>query len=191
VKKPVKWPQVISYSLNIVLTIETLLLLRQIGSLEERLQSETAPKLNLIRGDIVQGFAFRTADGSLGTLTYEDPSISYLFFIFTTSCPYCLKTITVWNQIAENLESSGCTVIGISLHDLELTRRYTKANDLRFYTVVNEDTSFQSKYEVSGVPMTVLVRGDGVVEGVWRGELSHDSANEVSRQAVRLLASSN
>src|SRR5262249_51273408 len=89
------------------------------------------------------------------------------------------KTVPVWNAIAR-LKNDNCDIIGISVHSLEETKKFLSSKDVGFYAVsVESDTSFGRKYKIPGVPETILVDANGVVEKSWVGELRPDETKEI------------
>ncbi len=70
-------------------------------------------------------------------------------------------------------------ILGVSIDDLKNTIDYVTTKDIKFYTVVNADTEFRSKYKVKGVPMTILVNGESEVEKVYFGELTNNQTEEI------------
>jgi peroxiredoxin len=179
-KKKTDWMQLISFVLIVILTLEVILLILQNRELKKQLTEITtrkAPPL-LKAGDIVNDFTAVALDGTTERISYGDPSKKYLFFIFSTTCPFCVKTLDKWNEIAKNNRNSDCIITGISTHDLERTKKYVSEKNPSF-TVLSADTSFQRSYKIFGVPQTTLIKGNGTVEKSWNGALTDQQVNEV------------
>jgi hypothetical protein len=66
------------------------------------------------------------------------------------------------------------------MQNLEETKKFLEGKNVGFYTFsVSNDTSFNRKYKVNGVPETILLNGGGTVEKVWIGELSTEQRTEI------------
>ena len=130
-------------------------------------------------GERVERFTVTTFEGSTREITYTDPTRKYLFFVLSTTCPHCANTLPTWKSIAQTYQDS-FDVIGISLHNIDETRKYFEAKDVGFYLAsVANDTSFSRKYKISGVPETMLIDGNGIVEKVWIGKLTREQTSEI------------
>ncbi len=130
-------------------------------------------------GDTVEAFTVNTLDGATRQITYTDPTKKYLLFVLSTTCPHCANTLPVWKSIAQ-ANHDNCDVIGVSLHNVDETRKYFETKDVGFYiTSVAGDTSFSRKYKISGIPETILIKGNGVVEKAWVGELTQEQTTEI------------
>lgn len=182
-KKETNWIQLFSFTIIAVLAVEDGLLIIQNKELKARLAAATAPKMAPLKpGEFVQSVRLQTLDGSIRELNYTDTSKKYLLFVFSTTCPHCEKNLVNWQEITESNRANGCDIIGISVQKLDVTQRYATTKNVGFVTVsAANDTSFVRKYRISGVPETILIAGNGKVEGTWQGELSAEQTNEIKR----------
>lgn len=182
INKRINWFQAIGFGLIVLLTVETILLIKQNRELKIMLKSmsmisEVEP---LKPGERVEPIKVQALDGSMSELSYNDPSRKYLLFVLSTNCPHCEKTLVNWKHIVERNTNDRCSIVGLSVHNLDETIKYISKKDVSFYLAsVFADTSFNRKYKVSGVPETILVKGDGTVEKVWIGELSDEVTKEI------------
>ena len=170
--------------LLIALTIEVVLLFVQNRSLKSALNELAgSPRDTLKQGERLEPFTVRTMDGQVVRFGYADSTKHYLLFVLGTRCPHCEKNLGGWNSLAEYSRQNAVTVFGLSLDDLEATRQYVTRGDVRFYLTALADTSFTRKYKIYGVPETMLVSGKGILERMWRGELSADQLLEIQQLA--------
>ncbi len=101
-------------------------------------------------------------------MTFEDPANKYLFFVFSTGCPHCEENLVARNDIAAKLKGTGCFIVGMSINSVKETQEYAAVKEADLYMVsVQEDTRFSRKCRILGVPKTILVGADGVIEGAW------------------------
>ncbi|TLY32998.1 MAG: TlpA family protein disulfide reductase [Ignavibacteria bacterium] len=177
------WIQVISVTLNLLLTIEAVLLILQNRDLKNSLRrSPVGAQVEPLKaGERVEAVKVQTLDGNTTDLAYTDPGKKYLLFVLSTTCPHCEKTLVNWKAIAHDNRDQNCDIIGVSVHSLDETKKYVANKSVGFYVVSVADTSFSRKYKISGVPETILLQGDGSVEKVWIGELSEDQTIEIEK----------
>ena len=175
------WLKYSSYLLNVVCSIVCILLFAQNKELRQTLASTTtvAQVEPLQAGEKVEAFTITTLDGATRQIAYADPTRKYLFFVLSTSCPHCERTLPLWKSLAE-INDDNCYILGISLQNLDETMKYFSTKDVGFYIVsVKNDTSFSRKYKISGVPATILVNGNGIVERAWIGALTQEQTTEI------------
>jgi thioredoxin-related protein len=111
--------------LIVLLAGEVIFLLLQNRELKERLNQMTRPaQETLKKGDRVLPTTLTMLDGSKMEIEYVDPSERYLFFVFSTTCPYCEKNLVNWNEVAGTNVPAGTYVLGVSTHELEQTKEY-------------------------------------------------------------------
>jgi thiol-disulfide isomerase/thioredoxin len=86
-----------------------------------------------------------------------------------TWCPHCKREIPKWESTARRYAEQGLTVVGLT----RLTRSATRETATRFveehhlgFPLGQEDGSFASAAEVSGIPAAAVYR-DGLL--IWRG----------------------
>jgi peroxiredoxin len=176
-KKKIDWIQLASFALIVLLTVETGLLIRENKKLKATLAQLAPAPLN--PGERVEPFKIESLDGIVSDFTYSDPHKKYLLFVFSTSCSHCENTIVYWQHIAAINTDGRCSILGVSLDTPEETKKYAAAKKLTFSVVADADTNFERKYKLAGVPSTILVRGDGVVERSWYGELSAAQSDDI------------
>lgn len=105
-----------------------------------------------------------------------------VIFIFTTSCPFCKKSIPAWNKLAAKV---GRCSFGISLDEAKETRRYVLENSITFpvYTVANS-TEFREGNKIRGIPKTVIRNKKGVVVEVHHGQFRDEGMTAFEKLIV-------
>ncbi len=177
------WALIGGGALILLLTVEVIVLAYQNRELKAALENRQHSMEPLKRGEKVEPPLVQSLDGGSFQLTFQDPAKKYLFFVFSTSCPHCEKNLVAWNSIAAKLKSTGCFIVGMSINSVKETQEYAAVKGAHFYMVsVQKDTSFSRRYHILGVPETILVGGDGVVEGAWVGELSAEQSDQIARE---------
>ena len=103
-----------------------------------------------------------------------------LFFIFTTTCPYCEKNVDNWKRIVELIGPDNEMIAGIALDLPDNTRQYVNDHELNYPIVYpNDIAGFKEMNKLNGVPITILVGESGVAEKVWLGVLTEENIEEV------------
>lgn len=169
---------IVSFIIIALLTGEVVLLMIQNRGLKSTLESLTNPIKPLQPGERVEPFIVQTLSGNENTITYDDTTMKYLFFVLSTDCPHCLNNLTHWKEIATSDDNVHCDILGISMSNLEETKKYVAERDVSFYLATAE-TSFVRKYKIAGVPTTILIDENGIVEKVWIGELTNEQTGEI------------
>lgn len=170
--------QIVSFVIIAFLVGEVILLVIQNRELKYTLEARTDPIKPLQAGERVDSFRVHTLSGDENTITYTDSTKKYLFFVLSTDCPHCLNNLKHWKEITSNNDNVNCDIFGISMSNLEKTNKYAAERDVSFY-LATADTTFEGKYKIAGVPSTILINGNGIVEKVWVGVLTSEQKEEI------------
>jgi peroxiredoxin len=169
-------------ALCFILAIEVLLLSTQNRRLKAQLSGKFDSSVAALQpGETVNAVQVQTLDGTSDVLTYKEPSSKNLLFIFSTTCPHCEKTIPAWNSIASKAVIGKCNVFGISVQDADMTLAFVRQKNIGFVTFsASKDSSFLSGYKITGVPVSILLEGKGIVKKTWTGELQQKEIDEIT-----------
>lgn len=140
---------------------------------------QTSPAADgLAAGSPLPDVALLAADGrresTLATLLPEGGVIAFL----TTTCPYCEQTLPTWSQLAARYEARGVPFLGVAFDEPTATDAYARAHGLQWPLWVPAPGS-AGLAEISRVPYTVLVGGDGTVLETWLGVLPASGADRI------------
>lgn len=97
--------------------------------------------------------------------------------VLTTTCPYCERTLPVWNELASVLDGEGLEFIGLSLHERALTTEYQERHDVPWPLWILSSSPRQLR--VSAVPTTIAYSREGRVVGIWQGMLRSEQVADV------------
>lgn len=129
-------------------------------------------------GHVVPAFATTTLAGDSLTVGAVEAGGRQVLFIFNSECPYCLKTLPSWKEVAGRAyRLHSVSVVGISLDSLvSMTRDYVERHAIQFPVVRFPDHRLARVYRAVGVPLTVVLDDAGTVVHFRAGELSDSLA---------------
>jgi len=174
----------VSLVFNLLLAILCALLIRQNHDLKSR-GGAAAGIAALKPGDHVEGFSYRQLDGATYRLDYSDARKAHLLFVLSTTCPFCQKSLPNIQEMFDLHKTGSCDLLAVSIHDLLLTAQFAAERKIGFRLVSAPDEQFSRNYKIGVVPTTILVRGDGVVDRVWEGELTRTLMREIESSLSR------
>jgi peroxiredoxin len=118
---------------------------------------------------------------SNGTGEVDSTAQVKVFFVFTTHCPFCTETLSVWDQIVRRFKDPNQPAfIGICLDNAEATRAYIHEHQPMFPVFLSRDRqSFTKAHKLNGVPQTIVTSISGRVLRVWNGRLAQEKLDEV------------
>lgn len=177
-----RWMMIIGALVIVILIVEVVVLVIQNRELKATLQAilEGARSEILTAGDRVGPVHLTALDNTTMQLDYAEPDGRYLLLIFSADCPVCDRNLGAWNSIAGSVSGAGRYVFGLSVDGIEKTGFFTATSGVRFYVASTAgDTDFRRVYKIAGVPETIAVRGGGIVEKVWQGELTKADVEEI------------
>ncbi|MBI5476811.1 MAG: redoxin domain-containing protein [Ignavibacteriales bacterium] len=189
--KKIGWIQLLSIVVNIFLLVEVVVLALQNRAL--RSQMSTLSKIitpdPLVINDTVKSFFYQKIDGNIDTIRYHPNGKSILLFVYSITCPYCEKNWSLWEDIYNKVKNKNLNVLRLSINTIERTKEHLlkkQTDDLRTGSVA-VDTTFRRSYKISNVPQTIYINQNGVIEGVWVGELKPDQKQEILKRCLKSI----
>jgi peroxiredoxin len=135
-------------------------------------------EVNLI-GQPAPGFEFPDLAGNEFKLEDARGNLVMLDF-WATWCPPCLRALPHVQGLHEEFGGKGLVVLGINNEDPEKVASFTEEKGLTFRTLSDASGKAFSAYGVKGIPTTVLIDREGVVQNIFVGY----TAEEKLRAAV-------
>ncbi|MBI3009759.1 MAG: TlpA family protein disulfide reductase, partial [Candidatus Omnitrophica bacterium] len=83
-----------------------------------------------------------------------------------TWCPYCRGEIPKLKRLYEEWASRGVVVLTVSMDkDIGTLKQFIQQQGLRYPVIADRQGNFSlaSRYRISGVPITFIVRRDGTI----------------------------
>jgi len=118
----------------------------------------------------------RDEHGELFEFDADANSSTTVLFVSSPHCDLCELATPHWNRASETLASSGARAIGLIL---EVEPEDLRSTDYAYPVVATEDLGAKLFRYLDGVPATLFVGADGVVDGVVYGDEQLGLADEV------------
>ncbi|MBI3009923.1 MAG: TlpA family protein disulfide reductase [Candidatus Omnitrophica bacterium] len=106
---------------------------------------------------------------------------------WATWCPYCRGEIPKLKRLYEEWASRGVAVLTVSMDkDIGTLKQFIQQQGLRYPVIADRQGNFSlaSRYQISGVPITFIVRRDGTIAHRLMGPA--DLVGLISRLLSRL-----
>lgn len=163
-----------------LLTISNIALIVQNLRLRGLLNSgqPSAPR-HLNVKEVVAGFSGKSFDGSKVEVLYDAQNSRRLFLYFSPDCAYCDEQFPIWKQLMSEIDQARYEVIGLVSEQQEnnAIQAYLRRLGCENLKVVKVSSAMLKSYKLSATPMTVVVDGAGVVEGIWPGRWDEKMVN--------------
>lgn len=96
-------------------------------------------------------------------------------------CTPCKKEMPVLQEFAT--ENPDVRVVGVAVNDGESdSREFAQRRGIEFPLGVDGDGSVSADYGVTGLPVTVVIDGDGQVATTWFGEITREELDLFAEQ---------
>lgn len=125
-------------------------------------------------GDDAPDFSITLSSGEKVKLSDYRGSPVLLHF-WATWCPPCRVELPELNSLAKKLEdeSSDLKFLAVCVSDSEKNRStFMKKNNYTFSGGLDSDNSIGRKYDVQGIPTSILIGADGKIEKITVGMMS-------------------
>ena len=103
-------------------------------------------------------------------------------------CPPCRAEMPALQRTYEKFGDAGLVVLGINQtysDDADAAREFASEMDLTFPLLLDDSGSVSlDKFDIRGLPTTIIIRPDGTVASVQVGQLSDAQIDEISGKLV-------
>lgn len=137
-------------------------------------------------GRAAPNFHLQTADLS-GAVTLTDLRGQWVLLNFWASwCPPCIAETPALQAFSEEMSGKGLVVVGVNQQeDPETARRFASRFSVTYPIVLDRDGEVSVAYRVSsGLPITMLIGPDGVIERVFRGAVGEEEFETIRRDVA-------
>lgn len=163
--------------------------LRLRADLKRGKSARAGPEDMLQSGDLLPDIQVRPvvgklADGSDRASLHESIDGPALLFVFTSTCPYCARSVPLVPELTAELANVSVELVGITL-DGQLSYAQTSPNlPYRVWGPAGPTDAIGLK--VGRVPMFLLVDEDKRVQSAWTGQLMRGQMQPMIEAARRL-----
>lgn len=144
-----------------------------------------APTPALI-GKSVADWKVKGVDGAELPLLPQPGTDPTIVIVWATWCVPCKLQINAIEKLQKDGELKDVRVVGVSIdRDIDAVRRF--CSNRQCPMILGHDPGFLDKTHSTGVPTTILVDTEGIVQDVWTGWSGTDDEQRKLKDAVRSL----
>jgi peroxiredoxin len=103
-----------------------------------------------------------------------------LLMVYGPSCPVCHATMpNVVNLYSSFFQGNNIPIIALSVQPQAVTELSIKELNIPFKVVVMPDVDLKFTYKVPSIPTLIAVGPDGVIRGLWVGQIGAQQMTEI------------
>ncbi len=145
------------------------------------------PVSSALLGNARPDFSLRDVDGTVRHAAEWDGKVLVINF-WATWCPPCRKEIPAFIKLQEKYGDGGLQFVGIAIEESESVKAFAAKLGINYPLLVGEQEGVEAsrRYgnDIGALPYTVIIRRDGKIAYVQRGEISIDEAERVIRSLI-------
>ena len=137
----------------------------------------------LSEGDAAPDFTAALADGSEFTLSDQQGKIVLLNF-WATWCGPCVREMPAFETLKEE---GGEDVVILAVNCMEYAdtvAAFIEENGYTFPIAIDEEGLISAKYPTQGIPYTLLIDGDGIIQNIYVGAADADTQYMEYKSAI-------
>lgn len=155
-------------------------------------QTETdAPKetdtvlayMPLSEGDTAPDFTASLADGSEFTLSDQQDKIILLNF-WATWCGPCVREMPAFEKLKEEYGEDVSILAVNCMENADTVAAFIEENGYTFPIAIDEEGTVSMKYPTQGIPYTLLIDSDGVIQNIYVGAADADTQYQEYKAAI-------
>jgi thiol-disulfide isomerase/thioredoxin len=143
-----------------------------------------------LEGKPAPDFTLRSLDGKEVTLSKLKGNVVVLDF-WATWCPPCRASLPHLSKVANDaaLKEKGLKVVGVNCkEDNAKVEAFLKKSNLHLHVAMDSEGATMNEYQVRGIPTTVVVGRDGVIQNLFIGFGGEKSEVALDKAIEKALA---
>lgn len=136
---------------------------------EETVEKETGISI----GSVAPNFILENLQGEQVSLDdYRGKTVIVNFW--TTTCPYCIKEMPDFQKIYSERKDTDFTILAVNIGESKATvNNFMKKNNYTFPVVFDKKGEVSYMYNITGVPTSIIIDGEGIVRGIRMGPMAY------------------
>ena len=139
-------------------------------------------------GDTAPDFTVQLADGGSFTLSEQTDKVVLLNF-WATWCGPCVGEMPAFEKLAGEYQEEVAILAVNCLEDEGTVNQFIKENGYTFPIAYDENGTINAKYPTSGIPYTLVIGKDGVMEKIFVGAQDADAQYKEYKTAIEEVLS--
>lgn len=139
--------------------------------------------LQLSEGDAAPDFTATLADGTEFTLSEQQGKVVLLNF-WATWCGPCVREMPAFEKLQEDYGDNVAILAVNCMEDADTVAAFIEENSYTFPIAIDERGAVSAKYPTQGIPYTLVIDGDGIVQNIYMGAADADTQYEEYKSAV-------
>lgn len=137
----------------------------------------------LSEGDTAPDFTASLADGGEFTLSDKQDKIVLLNF-WATWCGPCVREMPAFEKLSEEYGEDVSILAVNCMESADTVAAFIEENGYTFPIAIDEEGAVSMKYPTQGIPYTLLIDGDGVIQNIYVGALDADTQYKEYKTAI-------
>lgn len=154
---------------------------------EQNTTDNSVSYLPLSEGDTAPDFTAALADGSEFTLSDEQGKVILLNF-WATWCGPCVREMPAFERLKEDYGENVAILAVNCMEDAGTVAAFIEENGYTFPIAIDEEGTVSMKYPTQGIPYTLVINGDGIIQNIYMGAADADTQYKEYKSAIDAVA---
>lgn len=142
-------------------------------AVSESVQEEPVPIQEVSEGDLAPDFTAQTADGSTFVLSEQKGKVVLLNF-WATWCGPCVREMPAFEKLHQEYGEEVAILTVNCMEDKDTVDRFISDNGYTFPIAYDVEGAVCIKYPSDGIPYTLVIGKDGIVQNIYLGARDAD-----------------
>ena len=151
------------------------------NAMMKRMQDAQAQQAGVLQKEAPE-FALKGLDGKEVRLTSLRGKTVLIDF-WASWCRPCVEALPHIQKLHEEFKEKGLVVLGINAEPAEVARKFAQEKGYTFTTLTDEGKAVWGLYKVQGIPTTLVIDKDGIVQSYTVGYRAEEDIRAALAQA--------
>lgn len=153
---------------------------------QQDIKGDVLSYLPLSEGDAAPDFTVPLADGSEFTLSDGQGRIVLLNF-WATWCGPCVREMPAFEWLKEDYGEDVVILAVNCMEHADTVTAFIEENGYTFPIAIDEEGAVSVKYPTQGIPYTLVIDGEGIVQNIYMGAADADTQYNEYKNAINAV----
>ena len=157
------------------------------ASSEQSAEDDSVSYLPLSVGDAAPDFTAVLTDGTEFTLSEQQGKVVLLNF-WATWCGPCVREMPAFEKLYGEYGEDVAILAVNCMESVDIVKAFQEENEYTFPIACDEEGDIIMKYPSQGIPYTLVIDGEGVIQKIYVGAADADTQYQEYKEAIEAVS---
>ncbi len=154
---------------------------------DQSVKDDVISYLPLEEGDVSPDFTATLTNGTEFTLSDQQGKVVLLNF-WATWCSPCVREMPAFEKLYAEYGEDVAILAVNCMESVDIVKAFQEENEYTFPIACDEEGDIIMKYPSQGIPYTLVIDGEGVIQKIYVGAADADTQYQEYKEAIEAVS---